>query len=641
MIGTYIVTRLVTSSVRERFVNQLHEAGRVAADGIVRRERAHLVDLRLMVFTQGVAPALQSGDAGALHRLLGPLALNNSLEALSLFDRSGHEIITLVLPGDQVISRGTDFSQLALVAKVIHGQSDELGDKFSGLVKTAHGSYLFTSAPVRDAAGQLVGGLMVGTRLETFLTELKSEALADIIVLDSSGRFVATTLVKPDEGYEVLELNAAPLFPLTATSAAERPVAAPPRDLRLYGRNFQVVYAPLTLRQETVGLLGIVLPSSYVAATEATSRNTFSLIFALGTSAIILVGYLLSQSIARPILRLRGMAQAVAAGDLTQHSDLKRADEIGELGTAFDLMTQGLRERTAEAAQLYTEALQNNRELAETNAQLAESNARLQAAQRQLIQSEKLAAIGQLAAGIVHDVKNPLTVISALSELLREEEGLDPNWREQLDAIRSSAARANIIVSDLMKFARQSAPELTYRDLRETVEAALRLTAYLARTASVTVVPDLPPEPVMIYYDPPQIEQVLINLIQNAIHAMPRGGMLKVGLRPNAHAATIRVQDTGIGIPPENLGRIFDPFFTTKPEGEGTGLGLSVSYGILSSHGGEINVESVVGQGTTFTVCLPLNRMNLVPGTEATEGTQGTQVPAVSAVPPSSLSSWN
>jgi signal transduction histidine kinase len=607
MIGTYIVTRLVTSSVRERFVNQLHEAGRVAADGIVRRERAHLDNLRLMVFTQGVAPALQSRDAGALQRLLGPLTLNNNVEALSVFDRSGQEILTLV--HEQVISSGTNFSHFDLVAKVITGQSDGLGDKFSGLIKTAHGSYLFTSAPIRDESGQIVGGLMVGTRLETFLAELKSEALADIIILDADGRFMATTLVKPDEGYAMLELNPAALFPATTPPASGKsPLAAPPRDLPLYGRNFQAIYTPLLIHQEVAGILGIVLPNTYVAATEATSRNTFSLIFTLGTSAIILVGYLLSQSIARPILRLRAMAQAVAAGDLMQHSDLKRADEIGELGTAFDLMTQRLRERTAEAAQLYTEALQHNRELAETNAQLAESNARLQAAQRQLIQSEKLAAIGQLSAGIVHDVRNPLTVIRALAEILKEEEGLDPNWREQLETIRNNASRANTIISDLLKFARQSAPEFTYRDLRETVEAALRLTTYMARMASVNLVSELPPDPVNLYYDPPQIEQVLINLIQNAIHAMPRGGMLKVGLCPDGHAAAIRVQDTGIGIPPENLGRIFDPFFTTKPEGEGTGLGLSVGYGIISNHGGDINVESVVGLGTTFVVSLPLKR---------------------------------
>src|SRR5204863_6374289 len=119
-------------------------------------------------------PALPSREAGALQQLLGPLTLNNNVEALSVFDRSGQEILTLV--HEQVISSGTDFSHFDLVAKVITGQSDVLGDKFSGLIKTAHGSYLFTSAPVRDESGQIVGGLMVGTRLETFLAELKSEA---------------------------------------------------------------------------------------------------------------------------------------------------------------------------------------------------------------------------------------------------------------------------------------------------------------------------------------------------------------------------------------------------------------------------------------------------------------------------------
>jgi signal transduction histidine kinase len=141
------------------------------------------------------------------------------------------------------------------------------------------------------------------------------------------------------------------------------------------------------------------------------------------------------------------------------------------------------------------------------------------------------------------------------------------------------------------------------------VEAALRLSAYPVRKAHVQVINDLPQEPVMMVYDSQQIEQVLLNLITNAVQAMPNGGDLRINLSVSDSVAAIAVQDTGNGIPEENLSRIFDPFFTTKPEGEGTGLGLSVSYGIITNHTGQIKVESVVGQGTTFTVLLPVKRL--------------------------------
>ena len=144
-----------------------------------------------------------------------------------------------------------------------------------------------------------------------------------------------------------------------------------------------------------------------------------------------------------------------------------------------------------------------------------------------------------------------------------------------------------------------------HQDLKATVEASLRITAYLTRKAHVEVVTELPEQALYLTYDAQQIEQVLINLIQNAIQAMPTGGTLYVSLRETVDAVTIAVQDTGIGIPSENLRRIFDPFFTTKPEGEGTGLGLSVSYGIISRHHGHIEVSSTVGQGTTFIITLP------------------------------------
>jgi signal transduction histidine kinase len=599
-VGVFVVTRLVTSSVRERFVNQLFEASRVAADAIVRRESAHLVDLRLLAYTEGVAQAIQDQDATGLQDMIWPLVLNNNIELVSALNLQGVEILGLERnpqTGLYGASQGMDYSNQPIVRSILDEVEDGNGDKFAGFIQTTLGPYLFTSAPVRDAAGTLVGVLMTATRVQSLLAEIKTQALADVVVLSREGETLATTLVEEDVGFASIELSAAEVEGINPSTT---------KDITLYGRPYQVVYAPFNVRQRPVGVLAVILPSNYIVSTEATSRNTFSAVFTIVTVGVFLIGYVLAQSIARPILRLKKISQAVAAGDLDQQSGLKRSDEIGELATAFDLMTLRLRERTAEAARLYAETVQRNKEL-------AEANIRLQTTQQQLVQSEKLAAVGQLTAGIVHDVKNPLAVIKGVAEELKEEVGLESRITKQLSVIRDNAARADTIVSDLLKFARQSKPEMRQRDMRESIEAAVRLTEYLARKGNVRVIKDLPDRPAVATYDPGQFEQVLINLMQNAIQAMPHGGTLRLNLSQAAGALAIAVEDTGVGIPPANLSRIFDPFFTTKKEGEGTGLGLSVSYGIVTRHGGKIGVESTVGKGTTFTILLPTTAPRPVP----------------------------
>ena len=591
-VGIYVITRLVTSTIRERFINQIYEAARVASDAVVRQEMNNLENLRLAAFTTGVNQAIARKDPSALEDLLLPLMVNNGIQALTVIDPNKAEILTLgenPATGQLVRSIGeTDFSNYELVDKSLLGITDEQGDKYVDILETGYGKTLFTGGPVYNENGKVIGAILIGARLDTLLEDMKAQALADIILFDNNKQIIASTLAEADS-------DAAELSHLTPTKGEE----GSPNiyDLKLYNRDYQITYTELQARQEKLGWVGVILPSKYVVSTEATSRNLFSLIFALGTVAIIIVGYAISQSIARPILKLRTLTQSVASGDLEQSIGLQRSDEIGDLAQAFDSMTVKLRERTLEAARLYAEAIQRNKELAETNE-------RLRTTQMQLIQSEKLAAIGQLTAGIVHDVKNPLTVIKGVAELLLSEESL-PQYNQELSLIRESALKANNIVSDLMKFARQSQPEMGTYDMRDTVEAALRLTAFPIRKAHVQATKDLPSQAVIMTYDYQQIEQVLVNLINNAVQAMPNGGSLCISLVQADGAAAISVQDTGVGIPPENLNRIFDPFFTTKPEGEGTGLGLSVSYGIITNHSGRIEVESIPGKGTTFTIVLP------------------------------------
>lgn len=592
MVGTFIVTRLVASSVRERFFNQLNEASRVAADGVVRLEQDHLADLRLMAFTEGVADAFIRQDANTLQEILWPLALNNEIHAITAINLNGQEILTLAqdpTTGRYGVYEGYDFSSYQIVSSILGNDLDEIGDKFAGLLKTRFGSYLYTSAPVRDDNNVLVGVLLAGTRLDSLLRLLKIQSLADIVILDWDGNILALTFADTDNAIEQLKIDPEKIRADSTTYT---------KEIEISKRSYQTTYSPIKIRKSDVGIMGVSLPSNYVVSAEATSRNTFSLIFSLATLAVIVIGYLLSQSIARPILKLRTVLKAVAEGDLNQRTGFKRSDEIGELAEVFDLMTFRLRKRTQQATRLYQETLERNKELADINA-------RLQSTQQQLIQSEKLGAVGKLTAGIVHDVKNPLAVIKGLAEELSENGNISTSTIGQLAMIRDNADRATQIVTDLLKFARQSTPEMKQQNMSDTIRTAGRLTDYLARKGRIEVITELPKEPVMMTYDATQIEQVLVNLYQNAIQAMPRGGKLHVQLFRTKSGAAIRVTDEGVGIAQENLRKIFDPFFTTKPAGEGTGLGLSVSYGIVSRHRGRIDVQSEMGEGTTFTIRLP------------------------------------
>ncbi|PYN74778.1 MAG: hypothetical protein DMD97_16640 [Candidatus Rokuibacteriota bacterium] len=232
--------------------------------------------------------------------------------------------------------------------------------------------------------------------------------------------------------------------------------------------------------------------------------------------------------------------------------------------------------------------------------------AELQRTQAQLIQSTKLAAIGELAANIAHEINNPLTSVLGFASYLAEQVPHGQPMREELDLIQEEAGRARDIVRDLLHFSRQRefVPQVT--DLNQVLEQTLAMVRRQGAFDSITLHEEyaegLPP----VEVDVPRIKQVFLNLINNAVYVMQeRGGSLT--LRSSFSGDTVRVEvaDTGTGIAPEHLGRIFEPFFTTKPEVSGTGLGLSVSLGIVESHGGTIGVQSELGVGSTFTVKLP------------------------------------
>jgi len=236
---------------------------------------------------------------------------------------------------------------------------------------------------------------------------------------------------------------------------------------------------------------------------------------------------------------------------------------------------------------------------------IALDNARLSS---ELVHAEKLSAVGELASGVAHEINNPLTTILGLAQLLLSRSDVTPGIRERIALMADEAARAAAIVQNLLMFSRHYPPERRPCSLADAVQRVIALKGYQLEHDKVRVTTELDHCPT-VWADENQVQQVLLNLVQNAHQAMARQAserLLTVRLRPRDRHVAIEVLDNGPGIPPHLLSRIFDPFFTTKPPGEGSGLGLSVSYGIVGQHGGRLYAENRPEGGAMFVVELPV-----------------------------------
>jgi two-component system NtrC family sensor kinase len=236
---------------------------------------------------------------------------------------------------------------------------------------------------------------------------------------------------------------------------------------------------------------------------------------------------------------------------------------------------------------------------------------RLQETQAQLIQAGKLTALGTLLSGMAHEMNNPLSTILLSVQLLKQQQTFPDPVRRRLEVVEQEAERATKIIRDLLVFARRKPPERRWVNLNEVLEAALKLQAPEFDLNNIRVVKELAPTRAELWADPHQLQQVFLNLFTNATHALKgsRGrGTLWVRSSRKGTDVAVEVTDDGPGIPPEHLGRIFDPFFTTKAAGEGTGLGLSLSIGIIDGHGGQMKVENLSGAGARFSITLPIGQ---------------------------------
>ncbi len=337
--------------------------------------------------------------------------------------------------------------------------------------------------------------------------------------------------------------------------------------------------------------VGYALLISYEAALQQLrhAEATLWLLCLLGIVLSTAVISFLIRKITAPLRELRTNAEAVGEGDFTRRVPVRSTDEFGQLTHAFNQMTRNLRS---------------------SHSELQKTVETLKATQAQLIQSEKLSAVGEFVSGIAHELNNPLTAIIGFGEMLKEAD-LGAKYQGYLQYIVRSSERCHKIVHGLLSFARQHPPERKLVQLNGMVDDVVELLAYEMRTSNIQVerkfLPDLPP----IMGDSHQLQQVVLNLLNNgrqAIQAHQPSGKICISTSVTGDRVLIQIEDNGPGISAENLSKIFNPFFTTKPIGKGTGLGLSLCYGIIREHGGAITAQSPPGHGAIFQIELPIHR---------------------------------
>jgi len=300
--------------------------------------------------------------------------------------------------------------------------------------------------------------------------------------------------------------------------------------------------------------------------------------------------------IGRPMQLLYDKLRRAGAGDLSQPLALRQQDEIGDLAREINAMCE---------------------RIAEANEKLAKETAARVAALEHLRHTDRLATVGQLAAGVAHELGTPLNVVAARAQLIAATQVPHPEVLHNAQIIVEQSDRMTDIIHQLLAFSRRRGPELGLFSLGRIVSRTVDLLSSAAEQAHVAIQCRGIDSSLLARIDQNQIQQVLTNVILNGIHAMPNGGRLQVSVgtgraRPPEHPEApeddylcVTVADEGAGIPPDQLPRIFEPFFTTKGAGEGTGLGLAVAHGIVAEHGGWIAVDSTVGKGSRFSIFLP------------------------------------
>ncbi|HWW03219.1 MAG TPA: ATP-binding protein [Candidatus Acidoferrum sp.] len=455
-----------------------------------------------------------------------------------------------------------------------------VGDRLFDLVSIpVFGS---SGIPIFGGGGSSVpiGVLTVGSEIGDSLARELSLVTHSQIVLLANGHVVASTI----PGMELRDQFAR----LFSENIAERSRRGGPREVLLGDDHYFCAAGNFSSLNGDAGL-GYLLLSSYEEPLRAlrSTQQMLVLVSLVGILLGTLIVGLLVRKVTEPLRQLQASAEAVGRGDYSHHVEVSSNDECGELARVFNRMTDRVKRSRGELERTVTT---------------------LKATQAQLVQSEKLSGIGEFVAGVAHELNNPLTSVMGFSELLAQAPG-HPNQGRYLELVFKSAQRCQKIVQNLLHFARLHPPERRLANVNTLVEGAVEFMQYQLRTSNIQIITRLDPKLPDAMLDSHQMQQVFLNIINNARQAIEaKGNKGRVLITTESLPPRMRItfEDDGPGIPAENLPKLFDPFFTTKEIGKGTGLGLSLCYGVISEHGGTIQVRSKPGEGAAFVLDLPL-----------------------------------
>ncbi len=581
---------------------------------------------------EGIRGALQRGEMGILIQYLGHVRSENGLDILTLLDREGRVLLRTSSPdvaGDD--ESQDEIARLALERKTVAGpqiiprgellkEGRTLADQaLMDIIPTpmaapraegqeTSGMMLKAAAPVLNETGALIGVLYGGILLNRNYEIV--DRVKEIVYKGEryKGRETGTatifqndlrisTNVKNEQGQRAVGTL---VWQEVKTAVLDE---GKPWLTRAFVVNdwYLTAYEPIkSVSGRTIGILYVGTLEKPYLDTASRVMRTFTLLAALCVVFLLVVLYFSTTRIIRPLQKMAAATREIAKGQLSHKVEMNSRDEIGALAESFNQMTDHLRGANEKLVE-WGKTLEKKVE---------ERTQELREIQAHLIQSEKLASIGKLAAGVAHEINNPLGGILIYSHLILEDTPKGSPHCENLKKIVRETTRCKEIVKGLLDFARPKEPQMVPTDIHELLDKCLALMESHSLFQNIRIEKSYAPVCPRIIADSGQLQQVFMNIILNAAEAMNGNGTLtlRTSLDPARQEVAVEIADTGHGIKEEDKRRLFEPFFTTKEVGKGTGLGLAISYGIVKKHQGTIDVRSEAGQGAAFTVRLPLKR---------------------------------
>lgn len=492
---------------------------------------------------------------------------------------------TIIVPGEELQKISPELAENAYYKLI-----DTPLSRYRKETIETSGMMLKAAAPIFDSQHKLLGIVYAGVLLNRnfeIVDKIKQTVYENV---DYEGQDIGTATIFQDDVRISTNVRNEDGSRAIGTRVSEEVynqvmIEGKPWIGRAYVVNnwYITAYEPIKdIGNRTIGILYVgVLEQKYIDIRQETIV-TFSGISFAGILASMIVSYFFAQKMLIPIDKLVSASKQVAQGNLDTVVEIKTNDELHYLADSFNQMALSLKKRDDQLRDYAT---------------------------KKIMESERLALVGQLSANVAHELNNPLQGIVTYSHLILEEIDCDDPNKDSIEKIVGQARRCRDIIRGLLDFSRQRTPDKSVCDVNSILGECVSLVENQALFHNIEIVKEIQEEMPMIVIDPSQIERVFMNIIINAAEAMDGVGKLTLSTRfePSDQLVELKFSDTGQGISEENMDKIFDPFFTTKDVGHGTGLGLAISYGIVKGHQGTISVDSEVGKGTTFTVHLPVN----------------------------------